>query len=113
MSGKTSFEEARDRSARAAKVRRVRLFILGAIAGSSMLAATAWIALTVAPKPSWTPITSPPPKHMVVVVMRQDGEWRTCGGATKEAGMYAASVLEGNSRMCRSARRCGYPSEHE
>lgn len=73
----SKFDEGRERSARAAKVRRVRLFVLGAIAGASVLAATAWIAWSLAPKPAWTPITSPPPKHMVVVVMRQDGEWRT------------------------------------
>lgn len=71
------FEEARDRSARAAKARRIRLFAAGVMVGGILCSAALLLAWTLKPTPVWTPITSPPPKHMVVVVMRQDGEWRT------------------------------------
>lgn len=73
----SKFDEGRDRSARAAKARRGRLFAAGMAAGSLLLAAGVFIARMLAPSPVWLPNTSPPPKHMVVVVMRQDGEWRT------------------------------------
>lgn len=73
----SKFDEGRDRSARAAKARRVRLFAAGVVVGGLLFTSGLMLAWALKPTPAWTPITSPPPKHMVVVVMRQDGEWRT------------------------------------
>jgi hypothetical protein len=77
MSASAALEKARERTVRAAKTRRVRIFLIGLTAGLPLSAAGLMVARALEPSPAWHPITTPPPKHMIVVVMRQDGEWRT------------------------------------
>lgn len=76
---KTTFEEARERSSRIAKRRRIRIFLLGWIGGAAIMTAAlvAGALLTHEPPPSpWTSIGDQQPQpYTLVLVAQADGDW--------------------------------------
>lgn len=76
---KSTFDEARDRSARAAKRRRIRIFLLGWSVGAAIMTAVlvAGALLAHEPQPSpWISIGDRQPQpYALVLVAQADGDW--------------------------------------